>query len=359
MVMAKAAKVKQRKPTATSKAGRGASWPFPKNSLEEALAVPRAIELKGAGHPMEAEELARACGFNQATDWRFQDLGRSAHHFGLVSWAGVSKPVSLTAIGTSIVRATSAQERSAALTKAFNAVDLFAKVAAHYADREIVFDEFFFNTLTKKFGIAADKHEKFAEVFVASRNLVDSFSTPSAKAQVNGETESTATISKENERTAASTYETPTSRMYLAKCFVVMPFGGYFDTYYKEVYAPAVRDANLEPGRADEIFASGSVIEQIVKAIKAADVVLADLSGKNPNVFYELGLAHAMSKPVVYVSASVEDIPFDVRHLRTIVFNIQQPFWAERLKTDITDYLKNALREPAETIPNPFRPVPL
>jgi len=359
MVKARASKPKGRKPTVASKAGRGPGWPFPKNSLEEALAVPRAIELKGAGHPMEAEELARACGFNQATDWRFQDLGRSAHHFGLVSWAGVSKPVQLTAIGTSIVRATSAQERSAALTKAFNAVDLFAKVAAHYADREIVFDEFFFNTLTKKFGIAADKHEKFAEVFVASRKLVDSFAAPNSKEQGDSSNEGAATDPQKTEPTASSAKTVSESRKYLAKCFVVMPFGGYFDTYYKDVYAPAVRDANLEPGRADEIFASGSVIEQIVKAIKAADVVLADLSGKNPNVFYELGLAHAMSKPVVYVSASVDDIPFDVRHLRTIVFNIQQPFWAERLKTDITDYLKNALREPAETIPNPFRPVPL
>lgn len=78
--------------------------------------------------------------------------------------------------------------------------------------------------------------------------------------------------------------------------------------------------------------------------------------GKNANVFYELGLAHAAQKPVVFTSANLEDVPFDLRHLRVLIYDVRDPFWGERLKTSVTAYLKNAKNEPERSIPQPFRP---
>jgi hypothetical protein len=134
-----------------------------------------------------------------------------------------------------------------------------------------------------------------------------------------------------------------------------MPFGDWFDRYFKEIYVPATKDAGFEPLRADELFSAGAVMEQIWTQIRKAKILLADLTGKNPNVFYELGLAHALRKPVVFVAADIEDVPFDVRHLRVVVYDIREPNWSEKLRREITTYLSNTRTDPEKSIPQPYR----
>lgn len=144
-------------------------------------------------------------------------------------------------------------------------------------------------------------------------------------------------------------------REFLDTCFVMMPFGQWNDIYYREVYIPAIKEAGFEPVRGDEIFSSGSVVEQIWEQIDKAKVLLADLTGKNPNVFYELGLSHAARKPVVFTSGSLDDVPFDLRHLRVIIYDVREPNWNLKLKASITTYLKSAKTDPDRSIPQPFR----
>ena len=100
-------------------------------------------------------------------------------------------------------------------------------------------------------------------------------------------------------------------------------------------------------------FAKPQIWEQIEKA----KILLADLTGKNPNVFYELGLAHAARKPVVFTSGALEDVPLDLRHLRVIVYEVREPNWNAKLKSSITAYLKSAKTDPAKSIPQPFRDI--
>ena len=71
-------------------AGRGKAWTFPKNTLEDAIRIAKAIEEKNAGNPMPAQDLAVAVGFRQAQDWRFLELLRSANQYGLVAGTGIS-----------------------------------------------------------------------------------------------------------------------------------------------------------------------------------------------------------------------------------------------------------------------------
>lgn len=127
------------------------------------------------------------------------------------------------------------------------------------------------------------------------------------------------------------------------------------DKYYQEIYIPAIKDAGMEPVRADELFTTGSVIEQIWEQISSSKVLLADLTGKNANVFYELGLAHALAKPVVFTTSDLADVPFDLRHLRVAVYEIRDPSWGSKLQTDLTAYLKAAKAEPSKSVPQPFR----
>lgn len=105
----------------------------------------------------------------------------------------------------------------------------------------------------------------------------------------------------------------------------------------------------------DAAHTRGSVVEQIWEQIQKARVLLADLTDRNANVFYELGLAHAAKKPVVFTSPKVEDVPFDLQHLRVIIYDIREPGWDGTLRKNVTDYLKNALKDPEKSIPHPFR----
>jgi hypothetical protein len=348
---APASSKKRQAASATKKTPAGkAPWTFPQNTLEDAITVAKAIEDKNAGNPMKADLLVKAIGFNKPNDWRFKNLLKSANLYGLVSGSGEKATVSLAKIGQDVVAPGSQQERKKALLAAFQNVDDFKKVDDFYGTKRIPEDEYFLNTLTRQFNIPRDRAAAFAEVFRANTDFLRSFNVETGAAPTGGGeqpvqgTTPTTAIGKERR-----------VREFLDTCFVMMPFGSWFDRYYQEVYVPAIKDAGLEPIRADELFSTGSVVEQIWEQIGKARVLLADLTNKNPNVFYELGLAHAASKPVVFTAATVEDVPFDLRHLRVIVYETREPEWASKLRRLITDYLRNTIKDPAKSIPHPFR----
>lgn len=114
-----------------------------------------------------------------------------------------------------------------------------------------------------------------------------------------------------------------------------MPFGGNFDSYYKEIIIPSIQESNLTPVRADEIYGTKSIIEDIFEEIYKAKLIVADVSHKNPNVNYELGVAHALNKPVIIISSSMNDVPFDYRHRRIIIYDTSKVSWSDRLKDSI------------------------
>lgn len=134
------------------------------------------------------------------------------------------------------------------------------------------------------------------------------------------------------------------------RCFVISPFGGYFDLYYRDVYRPAVLEAGLEAVRADDLFRASNILSDVWRLIRESRVLLADVTGKNPNVFYELGLAHAARKPVVIVTADIADVPFDLQPLRVLVYDVRQPTWGETLQASITTALRETLASPEQQV---------
>lgn len=98
---------------------------------------------------------------------------------------------------------------------------------------------------------------------------------------------------------------------------VMMPF----DASFAPVYA-AIQGLGQSIGcsciRVDGIWKEDAIIQDIVNLIMESKVVVCDVSGRNPNVFYEAGLAHAMGKKVVLITQSDQDVPFDLRHLRYV-----------------------------------------
>lgn len=134
-------------------------------------------------------------------------------------------------------------------------------------------------------------------------------------------------------------------------CFVMMPFGGNLGKYYKSIYEPAIKKAGLRPIRADDdIFGTGKIIDQVWRGITEAKVLIAELTNRNPNVFYELGLAHALTKPVVLVSSNEQDVPFDLQHIRVIYYDMTDPFWGEKLIEKVAENVLSAIKNPEEAV---------
>jgi hypothetical protein len=133
-------------------------------------------------------------------------------------------------------------------------------------------------------------------------------------------------------------------------CFVIMPFGGDFDEYYSQIYKPAIEDVGLKAIRADDLSRPSTIVSDIWEMINSSKLILADLSTLNPNVMYELGLAHAIAKPVILLSESIDIVPFDLRGLRVIVYYKNKPRWSDSLSEQIKTSIIESIAAPLESI---------
>lgn len=97
----------------------------------------------------------------------------------------------------------------------------------------------------------------------------------------------------------------------------MMPFNREFDGVYQAIRNAAER-VRLRCRRADDIWENPAIIQDVVSLIDRSRVVICDCSGRNPNVFYETGIAHTLGREVILISQNEADIPFDLRHLRYV-----------------------------------------
>jgi hypothetical protein len=104
--------------------------------------------------------------------------------------------------------------------------------------------------------------------------------------------------------------------------FVLMPFKADMLPVYEDHIKPTCASLNLTVRRDDDFFTVDSVINHIWKAIASARLIVADCTDRNPNVFYETGMAHTIGKPTILITQKSEDVPFDLRHLRYIPYQL-------------------------------------
>ncbi len=114
---------------------------------------------------------------------------------------------------------------------------------------------------------------------------------------------------------------------------VMMPFDAQFDDVYTTIQA-ATTDAAMTCLRADDIWEHDHVIQDIVSLVNRSKIVICDCTGRNPNVFYEIGIAHTLGRDVILITQNKEDIPFDLRHLRYISY-LNNNEGRERLRSDL------------------------
>lgn len=144
------------------------------------------------------------------------------------------------------------------------------------------------------------------------------------------------------------------------RCFVISPIGepgsatrARSDKVLSQIIRPAVEECGYAVFRADEIDQPGIITSHIVSHIITASLVIADLTESNPNVFYELGICHALGKPLIQVIAKGEPLPFDVAGMRTIFVDHQRRAGVVQAKQAIVRQMR-ALEKGTAVIETPL-----
>jgi hypothetical protein len=135
------------------------------------------------------------------------------------------------------------------------------------------------------------------------------------------------------------------------RCFVISPIGtdgsparAAADKVLKHLIRKAL-GSEYDVERADEDTNPGAITTRMVASILEADLIVADLSGANPNVFYEVAIAHGYGKPTVHIQTAKEELPFDVKDMRTIKYDISDPDELEKSQRLLRDYAAAAQRD--------------
>lgn len=145
------------------------------------------------------------------------------------------------------------------------------------------------------------------------------------------------------------------------KCFVISPIDDdgsptrkRADWLLKGIVKPVLENPpyNYHVQRADEFPDPGMITSQVIEAILDWDLVIADLSGKNPNVFYELALRHMANKPIIHMFDKNERLPFDVFEYRSVPYSVDDWQNIEDAKDDLIKQL-NAVEHPDYKLSNP------
>jgi len=325
---------------ASAKVARQAK--FPRHPVEKSLRIAKAIYEQNAGKAATLADAARFTTGGKAGG-PFNVEVSSAKKYGFLrSESGKLVPEERA---RKALFPQSDTDRVTALREAVLGAPDLGEVYSHYRGENLPDREFFTNALRDTFKIPPDKIDEFLDVFyesVRSAELLDESGDRPRLIDV-GRDDSVKPVAIPGPKKASVAAGTT--------CFVMQPFGGHLATYYEAIFKPAIERAGLTPVRADDdIFATGKIMDQVWRGIRQATVLVAELTSKNPNVFYELGLAHALEKPVVLVSSNQEDVPFDLRHIRAIFYDQHDPFWGQKLIDKIADNIKSALTDPEEAI---------
>lgn len=320
---------------------------YPRHSLVKALRIPKAVLDQNAGKECSDREAAGFVGVSYNGPFK-SEIG-SAKKYGLIDSPSAQRLV-VTDLAKKILRPQSSGDEVNGLREAVLHAPDIKEVYTHYRGERVPDDKFFNNTLVETYKIPDEKTEEFKEIFFESLKKAQLLEESNGKQKVlDVSNEPAKTVEQRSDRIKELGKAAHVSAD--DSCFVMMPFGGHLGKYYSSIYEPAIIKAGLRPVRADDdIFGTGKIIDQVWRGIWDSKVLIAELTSRNPNVFYELGLAHALQKPVVLVSSNEEDVPFDLQHIRVIYYDVNDPFWGEKLIEKVAENVLSAVKNPEEAI---------
>jgi hypothetical protein len=347
----KAAKKKSIKKSTTKhgKPSSGSSSNYPRHTIEKALRIPRAILEQNAGKECSKNEAAKFVGLTRSQG-PFDVEVSSALKYGFLERPNPNQ-LKPTELSKKIFRPQASDDELNGYRQAVLNAPVISEVYKHYRGEYLPDTKFFSNALTETFKVPAEKIGEFIEIFLDDLNIAKLSEKAGDKTKI---------LDIANEGTSSITVDTTAEFKKLTKsagvdasdtCFVMMPFAAPLGEYYSKIYEPAIKKAGLNPLRADaDIFGTGKIIDQIWTGINSSKVLIAELTSRNPNVFYESGLAHALKKPVVLICSNEDDVPFDLKHIRVIYYDMHDPFWGSKLIEKIAENILSAVSNPDEAV---------
>ena len=123
---------------------------------------------------------------------------------------------------------------------------------------------------------------------------------------------------------------------------VMMPYATEFASVYEAIKGACAK-VRCKPLRVDKIYGTNWVVKDIFTTIDTGRLVICDITGRNPNVLYEVGIAHARNVEVVLITQNDDDVPFDLRHIRYVRYSTDVAGLA-KLETDLVQTIESALR---------------
>ena len=339
-------KRKAKKTTAKAKK-RAPVINYPRHSVEKALRIPRAIVEQNAGKDCSEKDAANYCGVGYNGPFRLEIS--SSLKYGLLERPSPGQ-IQPTELVKKILRPQSPSDELSGLREAVLKAPIIGEVYKHYRGENLPDRKFFKNTLIDTFKVPSEKLSEFIDIFIETLEKSKLAEKTGDKYRIidisnegsNGLVDSSSEIEKLSKSASISSSDT---------CFVMMPFAKPLGDYYAKIYEPAIIKVGLKPIRADnDIFGTGKIIDQIWDGINSAKVLVAELTDRNPNVYYELGLAHALKKPVVLICSNEEDVPFDLKHIRVIYYDMTDPFWGTKLIDKVAENILSALSNPNEAM---------
>lgn len=345
-----AAKKPTRKKKAVSTGARGrpsAASNYPRHSSEAALRIPKAILDQNAGKTSTDNQAAKFLGLKSPKGPFAVEIS-SGIKYGFLARPSTGN-LEVTDLARQILRPKAPEDVTKGYQQAVLNAPTLSDVYLHYRGENLPDRQFFDNALEDTFRIPKDKLSEFKDVFTRSLNAAKLSEEHDGRVRIlhsAAETTEGAGGEERIQKISASAGVKSSDT-----CFVMMPFGAPIGQYYETIYKPAIEKAGLTPVRADtEIFGAGKIMDQVWSGMNDATVLVAELTSKNPNVFYELGIAHALQKPVVLVSSNEGDVPFDLKHIRVIYYDCSDPFWGQKLLNKVAENILSAIKNPEEAI---------
>lgn len=122
-------------------------------------------------------------------------------------------------------------------------------------------------------------------------------------------------------------------------CFVIMPFSEQRWEVFEYGIAPACKSAGFEAVRVDQLKGPFNINRRIIEHLFTCDVVIAEITDKNPNVFYEMGVAHVLDNKTIMIAQNAQELPFDIRNYRCIIYQ-QSVKGLQKLQAEIVESLQ-------------------
>lgn len=318
--------------------------PYPRITLNAALQIATKIRALNGGNSWPTVEVAKAVGMS-IKNTKFFYLAAASRDFGLTSGTSNTPKIELANLGRDIVYAPNPQVEHEKKVEAFLSVDIFKKVLEHYKGSDLPEMKYLGNTLEKDFGLNPLTHEEFATLFRQNCQELGIIAGFDGSIGIDGshiKPKSPATVIVGEPKTTGKT---------TLKAFVIMPFvernesfpKGFFSEVLRSLITPSAIDAGFSVETANR---QGSDVIQstIINDLLEADLVIADLTGHNPNVLFELGVRMAQDKPVALIKSTGTGRIFDVDNMLRVI-EYDSNMWPSTIEKDLPklrDHIKAA-----------------